>query len=194
MNYSREELEKIGFATLGENVLVHKTVQMFSPQSIHIGDDVRIDCFSLLSAGEDGIRIGSNVHLAAGVYIFGAGGSVVIEDFCGFSSRVTLYTASDDYSEGYLTNPTVPEDYKKITRGPVHIKKHAIMGSGSVIMPDTVIGVAAAVGALTFVNKHIGEFLIVSGNPMRIIGKRNRKILEMEEAFLCDKARLKSSE
>ena len=76
MIYSRDELEQIGFARIGENVTIHKTVELFSPNRISLGDNVRIDCFSLLSAGEEGIHIGNNVHLAASAYIFGSGGKV----------------------------------------------------------------------------------------------------------------------
>ena len=184
MIYSRGELEEIGFAQIGENVTIHKTVEFFSADGISLGNNVRIDCFSLLSAGDEGIHIGSNVHLAASSFIFGSGGRVILEDFAGFASRVSLYTASDDYSEGFLTNPTVPEKYKKVTRGPVTLRRHVIIGVGSVIMPNVEIGVGASIGALTFVNENVGEFMIGVGNPMRILGKRSESILEREKMYL----------
>ncbi len=46
MNCTREEIEKIGFARLGINVTIHKTVEIFSPHNIYLGDNIRIDCFS----------------------------------------------------------------------------------------------------------------------------------------------------
>jgi dTDP-4-amino-4,6-dideoxy-D-glucose acyltransferase len=183
MNYTRDELEQIGFARIGSNVTIHITVELFSPQRIHLGDNVRIDCFSLLSAGEEGIHIGNNVHLAASTFIFGGGGKVVLENFSGLSSRVSIYTATDDYSEGYLTNPTVPDKYKKVKCGPVTLRKHAIVGAGSVIMPGVEVGVAASIGALSFVYKKIDDFSIVLGSPARVIGRRSEKILEMERIY-----------
>jgi galactoside O-acetyltransferase len=177
------------FGRIGTNVSIHPSAILFNPEKLYLGSNVRIDCFCLLSAGEDGIHIGDHVHIAAGSYIFGSGGKVELEDFAGLSSRVAIYTASDDYTEGYLTNPTVPEKYKKVTRGPVALRKHVIIGSGSVIMPGVELAIGAAVGALTFVYKNVRDFQIVSGNPMRVVGTRGQRLLELEKEFLGDPQR-----
>lgn len=182
--YTQEELQLLGIAAVGDNVRIHRSVQMFSPQHIHFGNNVRIDCFALLSAGIEGIYIGNHVHLAVGSYIFGSGGRVLIEDFCGLSSRVSIYTATDDYSEGFMTNPTVPDEYRKVVNGPVTLRKHALIGSGSIIMPNVELGIASSVGALTFITKKIGPYMIVHGNPARMIGKRDSRILDIERSFL----------
>src|ERR1017187_6175933 len=118
MNYPATELEQLGIR-VGANPSIHKSVFFFNPEKIVIGHHVRIDCMSMLSAGDEGITIGRNVHIAVSSFIFGSGGRVVLSDFSGLSARVTLFTATDDYSEGYLTNPTVPERYKKVRRGPI---------------------------------------------------------------------------
>lgn len=55
--YSREQLEKIGFKVLGENVLISDKTSIYSPENISIGNDVRVDDFSILSAGEGGTLI-----------------------------------------------------------------------------------------------------------------------------------------
>lgn len=184
MNYQRDELEALGLAALGLNVAIHRSVLLFAPERISIGSNVRIDCFSVLSAGKDGIYIGNHVHLGAGAYLFGSGGCIVLEDFSGISSRVALYTATDDYSEGYLTNPTLPDAYRKVTQGPVVLRKHAIVGSGSVILPNLELGVGSSVGALSLVHKQVEPFAVVHGNPIRVIGKRSDKILELEASFV----------
>lgn len=183
MNYTREELKQL-LGSIGENVTVHRSVQLFAPERIHIGSNVRIDCFAVLSAGPKGIWIGHNVHLGTGVSLLGSGGKLEIESFCGFSPRVTVFTASDDYSGGFMTNPTVPDRFRNVTAGDVRIERHAIVGSGSVLMPGITLGAASAVGALSFVNKNVPAFAIVSGNPLKLIGKRNEKILQLEKEFL----------
>lgn len=182
--YSYEELQSLGIETIGENVRIHRSVQMFSPQNIHFGNHVRIDCFAFLSAGSEGIHIGNHVHIGVGSCIFGACGRILIEDFCGLSARVSLYTSNDDFSEGHMTNPTIPDEYKKVRKGPVTLRKHALIGSGSVIMNNVELGIAVSVGALTFITKNIGPFTIVHGNPARIIGKRDARILDYERKFL----------
>ena len=182
-NYSSDELRTL-LASVGDNVKVHRSVQMFSPHLIHVGSNVRIDCFSVMSAGQQGIYIGDHVHVAAGVYLFGSGGRIVLESFCNLSSRVAVYTASDDYTEGYLTNPTVPMKFRKVRQGDVILRRHTIVGTGSVLLPAVTLGLAAAVGALTLVHKPVGDFLVVAGIPFRVIGERNRRILEREKKLL----------
>lgn len=193
-NYSSEDLQTL-LASVGDNVNIHRSVQMFSPHSIHVGSNVRIDCFSLLSAGQEGIYIGDHVHIAAGVYLFGSGGRIVLESFSGLSSRVAVYTASEDYTEGFLTNPTVPMKFRKVCQGDVVLRRHAIVGAGSVLLPGVTLGLAASVGALTLVHKPVADFAVVAGFPFKVIGERNRRILEGEKKLLEEeKAQRESDE
>jgi galactoside O-acetyltransferase len=191
LNYSREELGEM-LGSVGENVAVDRTVQFFSPERIHIGSNVRIDCFGFLSAGPKGIHIADYIHLAVGVYLFGASGQIVLNSFCGLSSRVTVYTGSDDYTDGFLTNPTIPRQYKKLREGDVILEKHALVGASSVIMPGVTIGVAASVGALSFVNRSIPDFAIAVGNPPKLLGERSRRILDLEREFLAQRTAVKA--
>ena len=175
--------------SVGQNVVIHESVVIFNARNVHVGSDVRIDCFTVISAGEEGVFIGNNVHIATMVQIFGSGGRVTFEDFSGVSSHSTVYTASDDYSGETMTNPTVPSQYKRIGEGPVTFRKHAIVGCGSVVMPDTELGLGSAVGALTFVNKSVPPWTIVAGSPMKKIAVRKRGILELERQYEVARAK-----
>ena len=73
-------------------------------------------------------------------------------DFSGLSSRITIYSSNDDYSGNNMTNPSIPTEFTNVTHADVIIKKHAIIGSGSVILPGVTIEEGAAVGALSLVN------------------------------------------
>jgi len=179
-DYSSDELRAI-LGAVGENVRVHRSVLFFNGKGIRAASNIRIDCFSLISAGDEGIEIGHNVHIAAGVHIYGSGGKILFHPFVGLSSRVTVYSASDDYREGYLTGPTVPDELKKVKCAGVTLGRHTIVGAGSIIMPGVVTGTGAAIGALTFVSKNVNEFSIVSGNPAREIGTRGKLLLELEK-------------
>jgi acetyltransferase-like isoleucine patch superfamily enzyme len=178
--FSRDELDAL-LGEVGDNVSIHRSVVVFNGKQIRLASNVRIDCFSLLSAGDEGIEIGHHVHVAAGVHIFGGGGRVLIQPFCGLSGRVSLYTATEDYSEGYMSNPLVPEDLKKLKRGGITLGRHTLVGASSVIMPGVKTGIGAAIGALSFVNKSIPEFTIVSDNPLRKVGTRGKLLLELEK-------------
>jgi dTDP-4-amino-4,6-dideoxy-D-glucose acyltransferase len=178
MNYSESELRET-FGSVGTNVSVHRSCIIFGGDRIHIGSNVRIDCFSMLSAGDQGITIGGHVHIAVGCYLFGSGGKITIDDFAGLSARVSLFTATDDYLLGYMTNSTVPDKYKKVTKGDVALKKHALVGCGAVIMPCT-LGVGSSVAALSFVSKNVADFDVVKGTPAVRIASRRRMILDLE--------------
>ncbi len=182
MNFTREELEEFGFASIGRNVRVHRSALIYGADRVSLGDNSRIDCFSMLSAGADGIAIGQNVHLGAGAFLFGGGGRIGLDDFSGLSSRVVIYTASDDYTDGYMTNPTVPIEFRKIESGAVRLGRHAIVGAGSVILPGVTLKTGAAIGAMTCVRRDVEEFSIVAGRSSvgKVVGERKRLLLDLE--------------
>jgi len=183
MNYTKKELSDMNIR-FGENVQIHKTVLFFG-ENVQIGSNVRIDCYSVITSGKP-VILGNNIHIGAGCHIFGTAG-VTIHNFCNISSRCSIFTTSDDYSQGYMTNPTVPEEFKRTTSSPVVLEKHVIVGCGSVIMPGVTLRMGAAVGAQSFVNKDVPEFHIVGGTPIRTIGRRNKeRLMEMERLFLAD--------
>lgn len=182
----REELEAAGFASLGENVLIHQSAILIDIENIALGSNVRIDPFCLISAAGGSVSIGNFVHIAAQACIFGAAG-VVMDDFSGISQGVKIYSVSDDYSGASLTNPTVPHDYvQRVTAGPVHLSRHVIVGSGSVILPSVTIGQGSSVGALSVVSKSLDSWGIYVGSPARRVRSRSQALLADEQRLLAD--------
>src|SRR5258708_38465709 len=100
--------------SVGHDVRIHKSCVILGGKRIRVGSHVRIDCFSLLSAGEEGITIGDHVHIAVGVCLFGTAGRIKVDDFAGLSARTLLYTATDDYTAGHLTGPTITDEYGNV--------------------------------------------------------------------------------
>ena len=181
--YSDDELKELLYA-VGQRVKIHRSVMFFNPKKISIASDVRIDCFCVLSAGEEGIYIGNYIHLGASTHLFGNGGQIVFGDFVGISSRVSFFTASDDYKEGFLMNPLIPNEYKKITKGPVILDRHVIIGCGSVILENVHLGLAASIGSLSLIKKSVLPFHMMAGIPAKFIGERSKDVLIHEERFL----------
>jgi galactoside O-acetyltransferase len=181
--YTENELKSL-FASVGERVSIHRSVVLINAKNITIQSDVRIDCFSLLSAGPEGIHIGNHVHIGASTHFFGGGGKITLEDFANISSRVSLFTISDDYKDGFLTNPTIPLAYKKMETGPIYISKHAIIGCGAVVLPHVTLHTGASIGALSLVKNSIESFQIAAGIPASVIGQRSSDCLIHEENFL----------
>ena len=177
--YEREELEAAGFASLGKNVLIKKNVGIYFPQNLHIGDNVRIDDFTVIGSTKEPCYIGSYVHIASHCCILGSGG-FTMEDFSGLAPQVTLVTGSDDYTSGKLTNPMVPKDLAGVKEARIILKKHVILGTGCVVFPGVEIGIGSSVGALSLVTKSLDEWGVYLGAPCRRFKSRSDKILELE--------------
>lgn len=177
--YSEEELHDLGLKVVGKDVQISRLACFYSPDSIYIGDHVRIDDFCILSGK---IKIGCYVHIAPYCGLYGNYG-IVMKDFSGLSSKVSIYSGSDDYSGEYLTNPTVPEKYKSIDGGEVIMEKHVIIGATSVILPNVKIGEGTAVGCLSLVLKDLEPWKIYAGIPCKLIRDRNKGILDLEKTL-----------
>lgn len=181
--FTGEELEQLGLAHVGVGVRISRLAALHNPAGISVGDYARIDDFCVLSAGMGGIEIGKYVHLAAFASLIGKG-KIVLMDFAGLSSRVSVYSSNDDYSGQYMSNPTVPQQFTNVTSGPVLVGRHVIVGSGSIIMPNVTIGEGAAVGALSLVRNDCEPFGIYAGAPARYVKRRRRELLDIEQRFL----------
>ncbi len=180
---SKQQLRDIGFKSVGENVLLSDKVSIYGANKITIGNNVRIDDFVVLSAGEGGIDIGNYIHIAVFSSLIGAG-KIILNDFCNISSRVSIYSSNDDYSGEYMTNPMVPNVLTNVSKAPVFLGKHTIVGSGSVILPGVTLDEGCAVGALALVNKSFGEFNILAGNPAVVVKKRSKNLLDLENKIM----------
>lgn len=180
---SRDQVEAIGFAAVGINVLISDRASFYGASRIKIGNNVRIDDYCVLSAGVGGIHIGNHIHIAVYSALIGAG-KITISDFGNISSRVSIYSSSDDYSGSTMTNPMVPEEFKNVHHADVTVGKHAIIGSGSIILPGIELGEGVAVGALSLINKDCEPFGIYAGNPAKKIKERKSDLRDLEQRFL----------
>lgn len=180
---SRATIEGMGFASVGDNVHISDRASFYNCPHISIGSNIRIDDFCVLSAGSGGITIGDYVHIAVYSSLIGSG-IITLSNFCNISSRVAIYSSSDDYSGEAMTNPMVPELYTNVLHADVFLGKHAIIGSGSVILPGVRIEEGAAVGALSLVRDHCLAFGEYAGTPAKFIKNRKKNLLDLESKFL----------
>lgn len=181
--YTDVELRELGLHRCGERVYISRKASLYGVERISIGSDVRIDDFCVLSAGAGGIVIGNHIHIAVYSSLIGRG-RIELQDFANISSRVSVYSSSDDYSGEYLTNPTVPEQYTGVTHAGVTIGRHVIVGSGSVILPGVVLAEGCAIGAMSLVRDSCEPFEIHAGIPAVKKAVRKRTLLQREQDFL----------
>lgn len=182
--YTENDLQHAGLRHVGNNVRVAKNCVIVGLENISIGSNVRIDGYSTLVAPGGGqISIGNHVHI--GGYCFLSGGAgITLEDFSGLSQGVRLYSKTDDYSGASMTNPTVPEEFTNCKSGPIHLGRHVIIGSGSIVLPDVTIFEGVAVGALSLVTKSLNSWGIYAGTPAKRLRNRKRDLLTAETLLL----------
>lgn len=177
---TKSQLQKIGFKYLGNNVKISNKASFYNPSLISINHESRIDDFCVLSTGKGGITIGRNIHISVYVSIIGKE-QITIDDFASISSRVSIYSSNDDYSGNYMTNPTINSKFTNVQHKPVHIGKHAIIGSGCVILPGIIIGEGACIGALSLVKDDCKSFRMYAGIPAKFIKLRSKRLLKIEK-------------
>lgn len=180
--YTKKELEALGLKSFGENVLLSKQARIFNPEKLVIGNNSRIDDFTILVGN---IEIGNYVHVAAFSLLSGMNG-IRLEDFVGLSVRGTILTSDGDYSKGStLTSPMIPEKFRTYEKGEVIMGKHSVVGAHSVILPSTHIGNGAMFGALSLLKGTYKGWYLYVGIPARPVRKRPmEKILKFEKAVM----------
>lgn len=186
---SHEQIEQMGFAKVGINSRLSDKASYYNCANIKIGDNVRIDDFCVLSAGNKGITIGNHVHIAVYSSLIGAG-KISLHDFSNISSRVAIYSSNDDYSGSSMTNPTIPAEFTHVHHADVVIGRHVIIGSGTIVLPGVTLEEGVAVGALSLVTKSCSAFGIYSGVPARKIKERKRDLLALEKELIAKKNEL----
>jgi acetyltransferase-like isoleucine patch superfamily enzyme len=177
-----EEIATMGFGHVGQRARLSARASYYNCANIHVGDDVRIDDFCVLSAGAGGIDIGSNVHVAVFGCLIGRG-KIRVGDFANLSSRVSIYSSSDDYSGAAMTNPTIPEEFTNVFHADVEVGRHVIVGSGSIVLPGIVIEEGVAIGAMSLIKRRCEAFGVYAGTPARRVAERKRTLLEIEQRF-----------
>ncbi len=179
---TQEQLIACGFKSLGQHVKISDKAAIYNADQIEIGDHSRIDDFCSISGK---VTMGRNVHIA--VYCNVAGGELGINfhDFSGLAYGCHIFTQSDDYSGSSLTNPTVPDKYKKESKLPIVIGKHVIIGTNSLVFPGVTVAEGTSIGALSMVTKSTQEWSVYVGRPAKRVKARKNDLLKLEAEYLA---------
>src|SRR5262245_27285137 len=151
--YPESVLQAAGFRRLGRNVKVHARASIYGTENICLGDDVRIDDFAIIIATGP-VEIGDHVSIPTFCFLGGRNG-IVLEDFVTLAPGVKIFTASDDYLGDKMTGPTLSAEFTGGMSGSVVLRRHSIVGAGSVILPGCTLGEGCSVGALSLVPRDL---------------------------------------
>ena len=185
--YTQEQLQNLGFKHIGKNVKISDKASIYDSDQIEIGNNSRIDDFCVVSGK---IKIGKNVHITPMCLVAGGEEGIIFEDFTTIAYGVKVFTQSDDYSGVTMTNSMVPKQYKNEFKKEVILKKHTIVGTGSIIMPGVILSEGTSIGAMTLVLKSTEPWGIYIGNPARRFKERKKDLLELEKEYLKNEGRL----
>lgn len=178
---SQQQLESMGFRSLGRNVRISDKAAIYNPEQIEIGDHSRIDDFCVVSGK---VSIGRNVHIAVFCNVAGGSEGITFEDFSGLAYGCHVFSQSDDYTGRTLTNPTVPARFKREFKKAVRLGRHCIVGTNSLIFPGVILAEGCSIGAMSMVTKSTEEWGVYSGIPARRLKDRKRDLLVLEQAYL----------
>jgi galactoside O-acetyltransferase len=176
---TENDLKDAGFHRLGANVRIHSRASIYGVENISVGNNVRIDDFSIIIATGK-VEIGSHVSIPNFCYL-GASYGIVIEDFVTLAPGVKIFTASDDYSGERLTGPMISRKFTGGKQGKVTLRKHAIIGAGSIVLPGCTVGEGCAIGALSLVVKNLEPWGIYAGIPVSRLKDRKKDLLTLEQ-------------
>lgn len=159
------------FKSIGNNVKICKNARIIHSSNIEIGNNVVIDDFVFIVA-KKGIKIGNNVHIKNFVGITG-NGLFTMEDFTSISQGTKILMSSDDYTNSYLTNSTVPNEFKNVYSAPIMIKKFSVVGANCVILPGVTLREGTFIGPNSLVKANFvtEPYSLYEGTPIKKVGE-----------------------
>lgn len=178
--YSEDELEKIGFAVYGKNILVSRKCSIYNANKIILGNNIRIDDFCILSGK---IILHDFIHISAYTALYGGTDGIEINSFSSLSSRVSVYSMTDDFTGQGLFSPLLPDEYRNVTSSTVYIDKYVLVGSTSIILPGITLAEGSSFGAFSLIKYNSVPWTINVGIPTKIIKTRSQNLLELETKF-----------
>jgi galactoside O-acetyltransferase len=180
---SRDALEALGFAKLGEDVLVHRTAVIVDCSKISLGSRIRIDPFVIIS-NRGGVEFGNNIHIG-GHSVLAGQAAIHFADFVNISHYVGIYTSSDDFSGRTLSNPTVQGVAKGTRFASISFGRHSSVGSGSMILPGARFAEGSVLGAMSRIGRPMRPWTTYAGIPARRMRERQRDVLAHEQEYLA---------
>ncbi len=162
------------FRHVGKNTLIEKTLRIYNPRNISIGNNVNIGQLCWLAAMDNTgnkdaeLIIGNGCKIGNFNHIYSTG-SIIIEDDVLTADKVYI----SDNQHGY-TDSNIP-----VYKQPVIQKNHVVIGEGSwlgenVCVIGASIGKHCVIGANSVVTKDIPNYSIAVGSPAKVIKIYNK--------------------
>lgn len=157
--FVRNILFSLLFKKFGRNVMLDYRTYVRYPWKVSIGNHVAIN---------RGCEFYPSVQSEAGY--------IVLEDHVVLGPKVSIFSATHDYSTLALPD----------TSAPIVIGRHVWIGGNTTLLPGIVIGEGAVIGAGSVVTKDIPPFTVAVGNPAKVIKNRDVNVSNCHMAVNLD--------
>ena len=174
--HKEQYLRSIGIKC-GKSCRVHSTVIISNPKNLILGSNVRIDAFTTILSVKK-IHIKNYIHIGPYVVLHSGGGEIKLENFCGISAGVKIYTHVDDYTGKEFYSPFNAVSKKNGKRSSIHIKKYVILAPNVIVVPGAKFGEGTVIGAQSVVYSKTSPWTTYFGLPLKKISKRQKSFIK----------------
>jgi acetyltransferase-like isoleucine patch superfamily enzyme len=150
-----------------KGALIEPAVTLISPEHITLDESVYIGHYSILQGGK-GISIGSGTWIGQNCCFDGSGG-IVIGKNVGIGPGVKIITSAAG-GDGLSTAAG------SSSAASVIIEDDSDIGIGAKLLPGSIIGRGAQIGAGAVVQASIPPYAVAAGVPAKVIRNRRDKV------------------
>jgi len=144
----------------GQGTLIEPAVTVIRPGRLSVGESVYIGHYSIIDGGR-GITIGDGTWIGQNCFLDGSGG-IVIGKNVGIGPGVKIITSA----------PAFSPDVMPLELSSVVIEDDSDIGIGARLLPGSVIGRGAQIGAGAVIVGEIPPYAIAAGIPARVMRMR----------------------
>jgi len=157
---------------IGQDVNLHKSVEIVRAELCKIGSHVAIDYGFYCTTK---LEIGDYVHISPHVAVIGGRKTgLYIEDFCFISTGAKMICGSETFAGNGLIGPVIPDEFKEDQiLLPITLKRFSGVCANSTVMPGVVLAEGSVLGANSFLKCNTEPWTIYAGSPAKPIKQRN---------------------
>ena len=131
----------------------------------HIGDDSTVEDFTTINNGVGDVSIGDRTRIGLGCTLIGP---VKVGNDVRIAQNVVLSGLNHKYEDD-----SVPISEQGVTTNNIIVEDEAWIAANCVVLPGVTIGKHSVVSAGSIVRRNVPAYSVVSGNPAKVIKKRN---------------------
>jgi len=131
----------------------------------HIGDDSTVEDFTTINNGVGDVYIGDRTRIGLGCTLIGP---VKVGNDVRIAQNVVLSGLNHKYEDD-----SVPISEQGVTTNTIIVEDETWIAANCVVLPGVTIGKHAVVSAGSIVRRNVPAYSVVSGNPAKVIKKRN---------------------